>query len=90
MSSRKCLSSPDSFCHIFGSFVVKSNRQKICAYGVAGTTKPCLSNVGGYNAKNRKYISYPNLPSALCTWPVPHGPDVPIPSPPRIAWTQLS
>ncbi|KRZ93790.1 hypothetical protein T08_7081 [Trichinella sp. T8] len=48
----------------------------------------CLSNVRGYNAKNRKYISYPNLPSA--TRPVPHGPDVPIPSPPGIAWTQLS
>ncbi|KAL1245840.1 G patch domain-containing protein [Trichinella spiralis] len=59
-----------------------------CAYGVAGTTKPCLSNVRGYNAKNGKYISYPNLPSA--TRPVPHGPDVPIPSPPGIAWTQLS
>ncbi|KRZ79014.1 hypothetical protein T10_10164 [Trichinella papuae] len=29
MSSRKCLSSPDSFCHICGSFVVKSKRQKI-------------------------------------------------------------
>ncbi|KRY96484.1 hypothetical protein T11_9672, partial [Trichinella zimbabwensis] len=40
----------------------------------------CLSNVRGYNAKNRKYISYPNLPSAIR--PVPHGPDVPIPSPP--------
>ncbi|KRZ05510.1 hypothetical protein T11_3579 [Trichinella zimbabwensis] len=38
------------------------------------------TNVRGYNAKNRKYISYPNLPSAIR--PVPHGPDVPIPSPP--------
>ncbi|KRY76823.1 hypothetical protein T4A_5907 [Trichinella pseudospiralis] len=28
MSSRKCLSNPDSFFHICGSFVVKSKRQK--------------------------------------------------------------
>ncbi|KRZ68203.1 hypothetical protein T10_4186 [Trichinella papuae] len=29
MLPRKCLSSPDSFCHICGSFVVKTKRQKI-------------------------------------------------------------
>ncbi|OUC48348.1 hypothetical protein D917_06212, partial [Trichinella nativa] len=44
-----------------------------CTYGVA-------IKVRGYNAKNRKCIFYPNLPSAIGT--VPQGPDVPIPSPP--------
>jgi hypothetical protein len=40
----------------------------------------CMVNVTGYNKKNKKGIKYPNLLSAI--WPVPHGPDLPVPSPP--------
>jgi hypothetical protein len=40
----------------------------------------CMVNVAGYNKKNKKGITYPNLLSAI--WPVPHGPDLPVPSPP--------
>lgn len=40
----------------------------------------CLTNVEGYNLKNKKEISYPNLPSAIR--PVNHGPDVPVPTQP--------
>jgi hypothetical protein len=39
-----------------------------------------MVNVAGYNKKNRKGITYPNLLSAIR--PVPHGPDLPVPSPP--------
>ncbi|KRX37622.1 hypothetical protein T05_6284 [Trichinella murrelli] len=51
----------------------KSTEISSLCYGVA-------IKVRGYNAKNRKCMSYPNLPSAIRT--VPQGPDVPIPSPP--------
>ncbi|GBN89308.1 hypothetical protein AVEN_99337-1 [Araneus ventricosus] len=34
----------------------------------------------GFNLKNKKQISYPNISSALR--PVPHGPGIPVPSPP--------
>lgn len=40
----------------------------------------CSCNVRGFNLKNKKDISYPNIQSAIR--PVPHGPEVPIPSPP--------
>ena len=40
----------------------------------------CSCKVQGHNSKTRKSIIYPDLPSALR--PVPHGPDVPVPSPP--------
>ena len=39
-----------------------------------------MVNVTGYNNKNKKGITYPNLLSAIR--PVPHGPDLPVPSPP--------
>ncbi|KAL1237507.1 Charged multivesicular body protein 2a [Trichinella spiralis] len=39
-----------------------------------------LGKIRGYNAKNRKCISYPKLPSAI--GPFTQGPDVPIPLPP--------
>ena len=39
----------------------------------------CLCKITGFNKKNKAGIIYPNLPSAMR--PVPHGPDVPIPSP---------
>jgi hypothetical protein len=39
----------------------------------------CTINVTGYNKKNKKVIKYPNLLSAIR--PVPHGPDLPVPSP---------
>jgi hypothetical protein len=39
-----------------------------------------MVNVAGYNKKNKKRITYPNLLSA--TRPVPHGSDLPVPSPP--------
>jgi hypothetical protein len=40
----------------------------------------CMVNVAGYNKKNKKEITYPNLLSAIR--PVPHGPDLPVHSPP--------
>ena len=41
----------------------------------------CSCKVRGYNRKNKKSISYPeNIPSAIR--PVPHGPDIPVPTPP--------
>ncbi|GBN18850.1 hypothetical protein AVEN_188287-1 [Araneus ventricosus] len=39
----------------------------------------CSINVHGFNAKNRKGIVYPHIPSAM--HPVPHGPGIPIPKP---------
>jgi hypothetical protein len=39
-----------------------------------------MVNVVGYNKKNKKGITYSNLLSAIR--PVPHGPDLPVPSPP--------
>jgi hypothetical protein len=39
-----------------------------------------MVNVNGYNKENKKVIKYPNLLSAIR--PVPHGPDLPGPSPP--------
>jgi hypothetical protein len=39
-----------------------------------------MVNVTGYNKKNKKGIKYSNLLSAIR--PVPHGPDLPVPSPP--------
>jgi hypothetical protein len=40
----------------------------------------CMVNLAGYNKKNKKGITYPNLLSAIR--PVPHGPDLPVPSTP--------
>ena len=40
----------------------------------------CMVSVTGYNKKNKKGNKYPYLLSAI--WPVPHGPDLPVPSPP--------
>ena len=39
-----------------------------------------MVSVTGYNKKNKKGNIYPYLLSAI--WPVPHGPDLPVPSPP--------
>jgi hypothetical protein len=39
-----------------------------------------MVNVTGYNKKKKKGIKCPNLLSAIR--PVPHGPDLPVPSPP--------
>jgi len=41
----------------------------------------CSCTVAGFPSKNRQTIQYPHLPSAI--WPVPHGPGIPIPLPPR-------
>ncbi|GFU64863.1 uncharacterized protein TNCV_785141 [Trichonephila clavipes] len=41
----------------------------------------CSCSVQGFNVKNRKDISYPTI-IRLAIRPVPHGPDLPIPSPP--------
>ncbi|GBM67301.1 hypothetical protein AVEN_37081-1 [Araneus ventricosus] len=41
----------------------------------------CSLNVHGFNAKNRKIIVYPNIPSAMR--PVHHGPGIPLPKPPE-------
>lgn len=41
----------------------------------------CVCKVSGFNMKNKKHIVYPCLPSAIT--PVPHGPDIPVPKPPK-------
>ncbi|GFU90785.1 uncharacterized protein TNCV_4870171 [Trichonephila clavipes] len=41
----------------------------------------CSCSVQGFNLKNRKDISYPSIIRSAIR-PVPHGPDLPIPSPP--------
>ena len=45
----------------------------------------CSCVVDGYNVKNKHKIQYPNLPCAVR--PIPHGPGVPIPLPPRVLET---
>lgn len=37
----------------------------------------CMTEISGFNSKSKKYIKYPNVPSALR--PVSHSEDVPIP-----------
>ena len=37
----------------------------------------CMTNLVGYNKKNRKNILYPSIPSA--TWPIPHSDENPVP-----------
>jgi hypothetical protein len=41
----------------------------------------CSCNVKGYNTEKKMEITYPNIRSA--TLPVPHGPEIPIPSRPE-------
>lgn len=41
----------------------------------------CSVDISGHNSKNKKVISYPNLPSAI--QPVGHGVDLPVPEPPE-------
>ncbi|KRZ59901.1 hypothetical protein T02_1197 [Trichinella nativa] len=109
MSSRKCLSSPDSFCHIFGSFVMKSNMQKITdivnkAYFAYFGIKlgdqdkswatihivchTCVEQLRKWSNKTLKSLPF-DVPMVwrepqnhVLAMPVPHGSDVPIPSPP--------
>jgi hypothetical protein len=40
-----------------------------------------MCKLKGFNTKNKKEITYPNLPSAIR--PVPHGPDIAMPNPPK-------
>ena len=42
----------------------------------------CLTNISGLSLKSKHSIQYPNLPSALR--PIPHGQDLPIPTPPEV------
>ena len=42
----------------------------------------CLTNIKGFSRKNKSKIIYPNCNSALK--PVPHGNDLPVPSPPSL------
>jgi hypothetical protein len=41
----------------------------------------CMCTLKGFNSKNKKGITYPNFPSAIRL--VPHGPDLPVPDPPK-------
>ena len=45
----------------------------------------CSCVVAGFNVKNKHKIQYPNLPCAIR--PIPHGPGIPIPLPPRVLET---
>ena len=42
----------------------------------------CSCNIAGFNARNKHYIHYPNIPSAIP--PVPHGLGIPILTPPVV------
>ena len=42
----------------------------------------CLTNISGFSLKSRHSVQYPNLPSALRL--IPHGQDLPIPTPPKV------
>ena len=42
----------------------------------------CMVNIQGHNAKSKKDIQYPNIPSALR--PITHSESFPIPVPPPI------
>lgn len=134
MASRGCVTSPDCFCYICGTYVVKKQQRNISDFvkkvyfdyfgmNLGNQDKPwaphkvcsicveelrqwsqgkkqsfrfgipmvwrepknhsddcyfCSCKVKGFNLKNKKEISYPNMPSAIR--PVPHGPTIPIPS----------
>ena len=39
----------------------------------------CMINLKGINHKNKHYVQYPDVPSAIR--PIPHGPDLPVPKP---------
>ncbi|XP_042236316.1 uncharacterized protein LOC121875729 [Homarus americanus] len=41
----------------------------------------CMTNLQGINRKNKHHVKYPDVPSAIK--PVPHGPGIPIPTPPE-------
>jgi hypothetical protein len=41
----------------------------------------CMCTLKGFNTKNKTEITDLNLPSAII--PVPHGPDIPVPNPPK-------
>jgi uncharacterized protein (DUF2237 family) len=45
----------------------------------------CMCALKGFHTKNMKGVTYPNLPSAIK--PVPHGPDIPVPNPPKQPYT---
>lgn len=38
----------------------------------------CMTNLCGFNRKNKTYVRYPDVPSAIK--PVPHGPTLPVPN----------
>lgn len=38
----------------------------------------CLVNVKGFNKKNKQYLQYPNIPSAIL--PVAHSEEIPVPA----------
>ncbi|XP_042211899.1 uncharacterized protein LOC121859228 [Homarus americanus] len=40
-----------------------------------------MTNLQGINRKNKHHVKYPDVPSAIK--PVPHGPGIPIPTPPE-------
>ena len=72
-----------------------TRKQKSLAFGILmvwrepkGHGKECYVSscvVDGNNVKNKHKIQYPNLPCAVR--PIPHGPCVPIPLPPRVLET---
>ena len=39
----------------------------------------CMMNLKGINCKNKHYVQYPNVPTAIR--PIPNGPDLPVPKP---------
>ncbi|GFU79385.1 uncharacterized protein TNCV_871561 [Trichonephila clavipes] len=85
MATRGCVNSPNCFCYICGSYTVKKQQRNISNFVqkvyFAYFGIKLGDQVQGFNLKNRKDISYPIILRSAIR-PVPHGPDLPIPSPP--------
>ena len=72
--------------------LTKKKNEMYCTFGVSMVWREpkahgnecyfCSCNIAGFNARNKHYIHYPNVPSGIR--PVPHGPGVPIPTSPAV------
>ncbi|GFX60909.1 hypothetical protein TNCV_2275421 [Trichonephila clavipes] len=71
MATRGCINSPNCICYICGSYTVKKQQKNISNFVQKGKV----------SIKKKKDISYPTIIRSAIL-PVPHGPDLPIFSPP--------
>jgi hypothetical protein len=72
-------------------FTISVGKKKVLRFGIPMVWRQpinhvddfyfCMCTLKGFNTKSEKAITYSNLPSAIR--PVPHGPDLPVPNPPK-------